>query len=402
MPDPSSPADFDPGSLNALESKQREHHHAWSFEVEPWLFGGGAQTRKGDRVSTVRPPSVLGQLRFFWRLLEPEPEAASSREALRRFREREARIFGAASQAASFRASVQMTRTGTRVTPVPRINDSGGYVTFPARAERRSNTPEAEIGKDIAFELHLFSGDEPHESLLRAIRVWSLLGGVGGRTRRGLGAVHSSDAPRDVAELKAELGALLQGRAGETPILDGSARRIRQVWVSDRNWRSAWDAFEALDGWYKAFRQDRRPGRPRPGRSFWDEPEEIRRITGQREPRHQALPMPQGKHAPGFARLVLGLPIITQFGDRGDPVPTTLQPARDNVDRMASPLLFRPLRLGNRYVGIVTLLSAPYLPPGGVELKSGRRSAPIAPTADPDAVFEDLLQSGDLRLGRVV
>ncbi|MFZ1753938.1 MAG: hypothetical protein WBO46_01600 [Caldilineaceae bacterium] len=103
----------------------------------------------------------------------------------------------------------------------------------------------------------------------------------------------------------------------------------------------------------------------RPGRSFWPEPDEIRRRTRAKEshpPRHPVRKFP---------RAAFGLPIIFEFKREdvaaGDPWKTTLQGL--DHDRLASPLIIRPIACTDGAVGLAAILEAPIQPPGGWLLK---------------------------------
>jgi CRISPR-associated protein Cmr1 len=152
-----------------------------------------------------------------------------------------------------------------------------------------------------------------------------------------------------------------------------------------------------VEDWYRGYRQDRGRGAKRPGRSYWDEPELIRTLTRTRSPRHAPLPLRRGDHADGWARAVLGLPISFQFVDRaqGDPDPSMLAGTtridRTSIDRMASALLFRPVRVDRgRYAAVVVRLSEPYLPPGGLVLRYHEQPQDVPSPTDPDRVWNDL------------
>jgi CRISPR-associated protein Cmr1 len=383
-----------------LESPSAPEGEVYEFQlaVEPYLMGGGARPREHDACGVVRPTSVLGQVRWFWRLLHADLP-------LEKLREKESRLFGAASQPGSFAIQVTSTSRGRQVN-VPGMGQPGGYFLFAGREERRSGTPQAHLSEGVTATVRLRALDGAlDDSVLRAFRLWSLLGGVGARTRRGVGAVQVSGSPGSVAELDAALRELI----GNPPPHGGDVAGLEAVWVGDRTFPSAQQCFNALEDWYKAYRQDRRPGsaQNRPGRSHWDEPEEIRRLLKQRAPRHPPLP-PTTRHAPGWARAVLGLPIVFHFKDarEGDPDQTMLV-ARDS-DRMASPLLFRPVRVGRDYVAVAALLESHHDVPEELELKQGRKSHAVPLTSDPFRVYRDLLPglggspANPLRLRKVI
>jgi CRISPR-associated protein Cmr1 len=334
---------------------------------------------------------VLGQVRWFWRLLHADLDA-------RELWTREGTLFGAAWCPASFGIEVVVRKRGKLLQSLPRMSDPAGYILFSARGEPSSprnpgGTPAGEVSEGVNGTIRLFpcGGGQLEGTVVKAFRLWALLGGVGARTRRGVGAVQVEGGPPTVDELSRTLGGLV----GSPVAANSPARGIRALWVGSTTHPSARQCLDALAAWYKDYRQNRRRGTRAnvPRRSYWDEPEEIRKLLGTRARRHQALP-PTTVHPPGWSRAVFGLPIVFQFKfedvNNGDPPQTTLQGQR--YDRMASPLLFRPVRLRpEQYVPVVALLSGPYRPPGGLTLSSAGHSYPVSLTPNPDGVFADLL-----------
>ena len=171
------------------------------------------------------------------------------------------------------------------------------------------------------------------------LRWWASFGGVGARTRRGLGALKVSIR-----------------RAGLTPVASGE--------VAARGGRLALGApvTDAATAWERAveplrrFRQGpnvgRNPGQHNhPGRSRWPEPDAIRRLTSQ----HANAHAPEHPVHGLYPRAAFGLPVIFHFKDPGDPKDQTLEPAGDS-DRMVSPLILRPYHDGGRYRPAALLL----------------------------------------------
>ncbi len=378
------------------EPSVREVELRLELDVEPWLFAGGPLPRHRDPVQAVRPTSILGQLRTFWRRLLPESECTT----VGQLRSAESRVFGAASEPGPFRIEVDVIAQGKCV-PVPAIGRPGGYVTFAGRAQRDPPTRAADLVEGVRAVVAI-RGDLK-EGVLEALRAWAILGGVGGRTRRGLGAVQVRGLVSDRSALDSLIHEIFD-RGPRGPKCGGKVRSIAEVWRTDRVSRSAFDCLVGLEKWYRGYRQDRRPG---PGRSYWDEPELIRQKTV-RAKKNEPLPTPFGRRPAGWSRSVLGLPIVFHFKDAGDPPPTSLEGPK-GIQRSSSPLLFRPVRVGERkYVGVVAWLSAPYFPPGGLYLVQGRHGQRIKVEipANPTAVWSDLVAAGqadpDLQLVKVV
>jgi len=306
-----------------------------------------------------------------------------------------------------------------------------GYLFFPAREIRGANARDAlsywwgPVAK-VRVELDL---DQVKANLRRlgsfrdrtldaalqedlvrqvaaALWAWGHFGGIGARTRRGAGAVVMEDvqgphhqwlapAYRSVDEvlkgLKKAAEFFVTGEArhaGDIPVLKGACVAVSELRLerspqwSDRNQPKAPLAMpervgEAVGRTMQDFRQGvgfaRNSGQGRrPGRSRWPEPDAIRRLLRRWAPNHQPrLPT-------FFPRAALGLPIVFKFNTTqapGDPEgQITLFPARD-LQRMASPLILRPLRLegGDQYALVGLLLNTPLEPPGGLVLVKGAR-----------------------------
>lgn len=401
------------GKLDGPPEVKKRDSNAWVEQTREYrlitpLFGGGVEAGKPDSVTAVRGASVRGQLRFWWRATRVGRYAT-----LKELKAAEDRLWGAASQAALVELAVEVLDAGRDFTYQTQQGSSSpySYVAFPLQQEHGIVREGVRFAlrlrwpvkwKDEA-EAALFAG-APTEEIEATLWAWESFGGVGARTRRGFGAI----------ECLAVDGRAPAGRLGKDEVSDWLTQQVSRYVVAphgeqsglryvprlhqDMRWyrsilarRAAPDRTqEALGAWrllfdkLKAFRQPRPPGADdprRPGRSRWPEPEAIRTITGQRLPRHQELPG-SGK----FPRAVFGLPIIYQFKDHDkrernpnrsdiDPAQTSLQ-GRDEfereVERLASPLILRPLAVADGVVSLALVLDTPRLPPGGLILKRSR------------------------------
>jgi hypothetical protein len=88
---------------------------------------------------------------------------------------------------------------------------------------------------------------------------------------------------------------------------------------------------------------------------------------------------------------------------QGDPDHSMLA-GEEKIDRMASALLFRPVRVDrDRYVAVVVQLSEPYLPPGGLGLRYHKQLMPVPNPAEPRRVWNELFtRSGPFKLVQIV
>lgn len=354
------------------------------------LYGGGVVAGEVDRRLPIRIAGLRGQWRFWWRLLhqrnQPDPRALFLEETAiwgglgqngdQNGSESRADSGPTASRVAvrllhcgqpELAAAHQYTRNPKAPLELKALPDlapwASGYALFSAQGKRsedkrsvaeqpkRLALPGLEFGLLVVFHPKLpdCAQDEVHQ----AMRWWASFGGIGARTRRGLGAVQvAALAPVTVAEVQAVGGrlALLQRCHNAT---------------------EAWKAAVAL---LQRFRQGVGVGRnagdepKRPGRSRWPEADRLRALSGRAAAKHQT-PVCAVR---AFPRAAFGLPIVFHFKDngQGDPDDYILEPADLHADvprdRLASPLILRPYWDGTGWrpaalllPGWQTALSAP-------------------------------------------
>lgn len=373
-----------------------------SYELITPLFGGGAKPGRADSDLVIRGSGIRGQLRFWWRACRGGQFGGD----LWRMREAESRLWGAASTSDSPRPSqvdvvVNVTHRGEplyafrleqreRGVAVRADNTvAPSYAAFPLqpkdedmRRDGMNTTIHPVVGR-VMFDLILTFPENERDEIEAALWAWETFGGVGGRTRRGFGALRltaidgsSVGAPRaqDVASFIAR-GLHKHVVDGEWPNGVPHLARGPQVVVTQgfRDPRAAWDHLVQR---LKAFRQQRNAGAEprRPGRSRWSEPDEIRRLTNRSCPRH-ATPLSRVRK---FPRAAFGLPVVFHFKDEaaGDPRTTTLQGGAEGCERLASPLILRPVACeGGGAVGLALILEGTSVSqiPVGLVLKDAQR-----------------------------
>jgi CRISPR-associated protein Cmr1 len=239
-------------------------------------------------------------------------------------------------------------------------------------------------------------GGSPQQEVAAALWAWETFGGVGARTRRGFGALRCLgiegqmplNLPPNPQHVKAWIAQGLEehvlpgawsGHMADVPHLAASLRH-KPVGAGT----NALPVWQNLINKLRDFRQQR-PGQNtnHPGRSYWPEPDAIRRLTGQRLHRPESgdswqVVHPDISRGDKFPRAAFGLPIVFHFKDnnpRGnssdrhrDPRNTSLQGSKH--DRLASRLILRPLACANgQVVGLAVILEGPPEPPGGLILK---------------------------------
>lgn len=353
-------ADFSPRPKPGIVTIER------TYRLITPLFGGGPEPRQADPVSAVRATSLKGQLRFWWRA------ARAGGMTLEQMHQKEAAIFGAAAgeggQASPLLIEIEPLELGQEKHPFysepgknfpkNRPEVAPGYVAFPLQANNQDpNNYPVRVG--VRFRLRLRLPQSLQEELEAALWAWECLGGLGGRTRRGFGAVwpEGREVP-DASALEAQWKRYV--KAGNPPegVPSLSGARWKVVALS---WRDVAQR-------YQKFRQSRNPGQQsnRPGRSHWPEPDTIRAILGRAAAKHR-VPI----HTPPIHKLPraqFGLPIVVHFKDQGDPS-TQIIPVNPDYERLASPLIFRPL---SEKSSVVLILNAPRTPPGGVRIRDSK------------------------------
>ena len=377
------PADFNYSEKGRDKTARKESwfekhgvvEYTYTLSVVTPMFGGGTEAGEVDSITPVRGTSVRGHLRFWWRALFGG-QYASAKE----LRDREGVIWGTTDSSSPVQIAVTMESRRADCDPSKKMS----YVLFPFQENRDKKFADKGLNP-FSFKLTLRYPKEFHDDVEKALRGWVLFGGLGARTRRGCGALYCKElSPRSIEELQ-KLSASFQAQHVET---SSSSLMPARFFVGTKE-EAPSKAWEKAVKVYQSFRQGenigRNPGQNnnRPGRSRWPEPESIRRYTGRRFRDHKRL-----DHIPdnAFPRALFGLPIIFHFKDGGEPQDTELVPVlgRGKLNRMASPLIIKPLALAeDKAVPMLMLLQAPA--PQEIGLFQGRRNC----IENEDVLIED-------------
>ncbi|MCB1764866.1 MAG: type III-B CRISPR module RAMP protein Cmr1 [Candidatus Competibacteraceae bacterium] len=163
--------------------------------VTPMFIGNAEQ-----KADSVRPPSIKGALRFWWRALNWGRflrEDGTVTVALKHLHQKEAYLFGSAAD----EPGSGQGRFLLRVSHQPRIaletvwpqnNTGSGYLGYGLMATNDKPHREGlKEGTDFCLELRFKPGTPPADidALTATLRTWSLFGGLGSRARRGFGSV---------------------------------------------------------------------------------------------------------------------------------------------------------------------------------------------------------------------
>ena len=299
----------------------------YEIKIVTPIMGGGASANKAEECFAVRPSEIRGHLRFWWRqLFAKNLEGDALRMA-------ETAIWGDSKTASKVRIEVDGANfTAKRMMSADYFGfkrySKESYALFPLDSDEDPGCSIVKEGGKFSCRVVIRRSlnEEQIAQVKASVDAWILLGGVGARTRRGLGCLQSDSVDSSVlSNFK-----VLAGVNGSDPMT---------LWANGLSL-------------YKNFRQDRRPGqeRNRPGRSFWPEAESCRKATGQRLAKHESL----GEQLNGMGavdsvftspKAALGMPIIVHFKDNKphqDPEDVMV-----NVDgkegRMGSPVIVKPL-----------------------------------------------------------
>lgn len=384
------------------------------------LFGGGEETQKPDTVTTVRATEVRGHLRFWWRATRGGMFGGD----LAKMKEAEEKIWGSAAQKgkpgpSKVKINVKELNSGKIDRPFEVVANRNGmpqvrakrdskahpYGAFPLQPNQNDGLSigmeTASVQNDVSFilEISYKKENEIQEDIDAALWAWETFGGIGGRTRRGFGALQCTkidETPVDPPNYESIEDIILKGLGKHVvkngvwypgvPYLsldDGNYKLTENKTDSPKALKDLLDAF-------KEFRQSRREGdnRNAPGRSYWPEPENIRNYKSQRLPKHQPL---ENQIPNKFPRAKFGLPIIFHFKDvnRRNPNATNYDPSDTSLEgaeyeRLASPLILRPLACANGAVGLAVILKwntfdsqESYTPLGGLILKGAEDHPPL-------------------------
>ena len=345
------------------------------------IFGGGVEAGVPDPEMPIRATAIRGQLRHWWRFLAShrKNDAIKEREL---FKQERALWGGMGEKNQGFASEVYIKvsnvkkhsiepcymyrENGVNEDGTPKfiekfLHDIPPYALFSGKGKKpteRNNPPKPGeepanvILSGLTFDLEVSfpSGrltKNERQNVLEAVCWWGNFGGVGARTRRGLGSIAIDDITILTKEDVEEFGCKLKE-------LDETGNAIK-----------AWkNSIAKLQSFRQGENIGRCPGsdaaKPKKlGRSYWPEADTIRKLTiRDANGRH-----PPKNHSGTFPRAAFGLPIIFDFNaapNAGEPPKTELSPV--DHERMSSPLILKAQYIGkNKFLPIALLLPTTHL-----------------------------------------
>lgn len=356
------------------------------------LFGGGAETKKPDAVTTVRATEVSGHLRFWWRAtrggnLEFDGD-------LNKMKKREEEIWGSAAQkdkvghsevkVAILKASkdreLKTQKVKDKILHISDPRTDWGYISFPLKEDKEKNKPAGSVWEIVNFELEISYPKNLEEEIEPALWGWETFGGIGGRTRRGFGALKLEGKIVNGQEVsfslpsyenaEQEIKDRLKTFSGKWPEKVPHLNSEKKVKVTKVTSAQANEVWRGLITKYQNFRQKRHK---RLGKSLWPEANELRRRLGIGM-NWKPDEVKDAKLVKKFPRAEFGLPILLHLPHDGD-MTFTIQGKPDpktgkKYERLSSVLILKPVACANdKAVGIALVLDAPVMPPNGLEIK---------------------------------
>ena len=329
------------------------HWHTLSCELITPMYGGGTVSTKVDTKMPIRASAIRGQLRFWWRLL------AKHKWKLKDISQKEKEIWGGIGSGGddgiAGNVLLRINNLSTRITEdhLIKYHDKPlidlKYVLFPAHNETdKTKKPHRLLNQGLTFDLQfafcekIAHQNEIKNQVIKTLQWWVNFGGLGFRSRKGLGAICANqclDYPQICELLSKE---------------DVEKAGCRLVIKQNNSNNSALQALQFAIKKLSDFRQAPRVGRKLgqgPGRSLWPEPDALRRIQKnlgydeRHEPEHPAGNV--------FARSVFGLPINYQF-QQEKTLNIMLKP--EFGERLPSPLILRPRLMDGKYQPMALVL----------------------------------------------
>lgn len=347
----------------------------------------------GQKASSIRPPSIKGALRFWWRALQwPRlyQRYGHLGAALTDLHTQEAELFGLAAghkgagsdddknaeTVGQGRFRISITQPDVKADPDYRPAASVQYLLGQGLYHFRDGVLRQPLRQGSRFTLELTAKPSGHtvtdkqwKSLEEALLCWGLLGGLGARARKGLGSVSlqsleggAYQAPQNRADYEALLSKLLaplQGQDGQLPPFTAfsSVSRVETV-LQDSNSTNVLSMLGEQFQLYRSFGKDGtingRPSGTEAEKNFKADHDLIRDA------------IERGKLSSAPKRAVFGLPHSYFFSSLNN---QKLKVSAAYGDRRASPLFMHVHEFCNgKCLGVLSLLPADFLPSENNEL----------------------------------
>ncbi|RIH86864.1 type III-B CRISPR module RAMP protein Cmr1 [Calidithermus roseus] len=328
------------------------------------MFGGSATPREVDPKNPVRAASVRGHLRFWWRATAGA-QYASAEELFKA----EEEIWGSAEKYGKVALRVLEQSAGQAVRPSELVPDRGTartgpmekFFLHPFNENRSEGLSEASGLKSVEFTLeltHTLSETEA-EHLRRAVRAWIAFGGIGARTRRGVGALEVTAnlkdwLPATPDQLKTWFAVPPQKEVHHTTLAGAVICLGQPRKPSNTDPYKGHSAWRELGRFWARFRKGHYLEDPVTGETMAYTP-----MAGGKWRDHKTLlALRPRQERIALAKPFYGLPIVYQR--LGDSFSGTLEAVHSGGRRMASPVILKPIAFADGSIWpAVIILNAP-------------------------------------------
>lgn len=390
-----------PDLSTITEHETNADWHSISCSLVTPMYGGGVHSHIVDKSMPIRVSGIRGQLRFWWRLLAKHQWKLGDDKAIQKQEfalwggmgddGQASKVFLKVNDIKNLQieawAEYQINDNTGRINsiPTPKNWARAPYALFPAQGKKpdlADGESPHELAKpgltwELQFKFDSKVTDKQQQQVIDTLRWWVSFGGVGARTRRGLGSIQVTGS-NDFDEIM-------------KPLTEDEVRSAGCQLVTGQSYKSdataAWtNSVDKMQRFRQGVGIGRNPGKPRPGRSRWPEPDAIRRLTGANHSNHKP------EHAAGnlFPRAMFGLPIIFHFVGQGEPQDTTLN--LNNAERMSSPVILRAYFNGQEWLSSALLI--PYKTPNELQLSRVGRETAIVWKKEADQLIPPIKDNG--------
>lgn len=339
----------------------------WTLELKTLtpLFGGSATPREVDPENPVRAASVRGHLRFWWRAV-----AGGRYTSAEELFKAEEEIWGSAAKHGRVALRVLEQTAGESKKPSDLVPDRGTartgpmekFFLHPFNPNQSEGLPEASGRVWVAFTLELDVtrlSPEEKEQLKTALRAWIAFGGVGARTRRGVGAL---EALSDVSDWLPASPNQLKDWFTASPIAEPQHTILAGavIYLGQPHKPSNTDPYKGHVAWrelgrfWARFRKGHFVKDLKTGQTMTYTP-----MAGGKWQDHKTLlALRPNQEQIALAKPYLGLPIVYQR--LGNSFSGTLEARHPQGARMASPVILKPMAFADGSVRpAVILLNTP-------------------------------------------
>lgn len=349
---------------------------SYEFEMITPMLGGGVEKGVVDEAMAVRASAIKGQVRYWWRFLRMSETDFNDSTTLF---DDEARVWGKMHESTDKIGDNGQVKM--RVANIVKkhaesyTDDAAQYALFPAR-KTQDRAALKLLQPSLTFTLEICVREELLTEIEQALEWWLTFGGLGARTRRGIGSV-------------VPVGTNKLGSIGRQQILEfNKAQKDPSnhlyLAISNHSHENFKDAWIAAVTCLSSFRQategraiSRIPDRRNPdhtipkfSRSFWPEPDGIRTLIPRPSRRH----MPEHPAIGRYPRAAFGMPIITKFHSKDPDDPPQVEIKPEGYDRAASPVFLTAIPVANRYKAAALLVPAKHIYELSISIKSEQSS----------------------------